>query len=93
MSILTPFDLSAAFLTSLDLSAAFDMLDHIIFLARLRDIFGISGKALEWFLSYLSDIFQSVSVDGRVSSQKELHYAVPQGSVLGPFLFVHPATV
>ena len=74
-------------LTLLDLSAAFDTLDHSILLARLSDMFGISGKAFQCFTSYLSDRFQSVSVNGRVSSQKKLHYGVPQISVLGPILF------
>ena len=74
-------------LTLFDLSAAFDTLDHCILLTRMHVMFGISGKAFEWFSSYLSDRFQSVSVNGRVSSQKKLHYRVPQGSVLGPVLF------
>ena len=75
-------------LTLLNLSAAFDTLDHRILLARLHDMFGISGKAFGWFSSYLSDRFQSVSVNCRVSSQKKLRYGVPQGSVLGPVLFI-----
>ena len=74
-------------LTLLGLSAAFDTLDHSILLTRLHDVFVTSGKAFEWFLSYLSDKFQSVCVNGRVSSQKTLHYWVSQGSVLGPILF------
>ena len=74
-------------LTLLELSAAFDTLDHSILLTCLHDMFGISGKAFEWFSSYLSDKFQSVCVNGRVSSQKTLHYWVSQGSVLGPILF------
>ena len=53
-----------------DLSAAFDTLDHSILLARLHDMIGISGKANEWFSSYLSDGVQAVSVNGLVSSQK-----------------------
>ena len=74
-------------LTLLNLSAAFDTLDHSILLTRLHDMFGISGKAFEWFSSYLSDRFQSVSVNGRVFLQKKLHYMVPRGSVSGPILF------
>ena len=75
-------------LTLLDLSAAFDTLHHTILLAQLHDMFGISGKALQWFTSYLFDRVQAVSDNGRVSSQKKLHYGVPQSSVLGPVLFI-----
>ena len=60
-------------LTSLDLSAAFDTLHHTILLAQLHDMFGISGKALQWFTSYLFDRVQAASISGRVSSQKKLH--------------------
>ena len=74
-------------LTSLNLPAAFDTLDRSILLARLQDMFGISGEAFEWFSPYLSDRFQSVSVNSRVSSQKKLHYEVPQGFVFGPIPF------
>ena len=74
-------------LTLLDLSAAFDTLDHSILLTRLHVMFGIPGKALDWFSSYLSDWAQAVSVNGGVSSQKKLHYGVSQGSALGPILF------
>ena len=49
-------------LTSLNLSAMFNTLNHSIILAHLRDMFGVSGKTLEWFLSYLSDRLQYVSV-------------------------------
>ena len=64
-------------LTLPDLSAAVDTLDHSILFTRLHDMFVISGKAFEWFSSYLSDRFQSVSVNGQVSSQKKFHYGVP----------------
>ena len=74
-------------LTLLNLSATFDTLDHSILLARFHDMLGVSGKAFEWSSSYLSDTFQSVSGNGRVSSQSSLHYGVPQGAVFGPILF------
>ena len=67
----------------------FDTLYHSILLERLHDVFGISGKAFEWvFFSYLADRFQSDSVNGRVFSQKKLHYVVPQGSVSGAVLSI-----
>ena len=75
-------------LTLLDLSAAFDTLHHTILLAQLH-MFSMSGKALQWFTSYLSDRGQAVSVNGRVSSQKKLHYGVPPSSLYS----VHSTTV
>ena len=71
-------------MTFLDLSAVFDTLDHRFLFARWHDMLDTSGKAFVRLSSYLS---QAVSVNGRVSSQKKLHYVVLQGSVLGPILF------
>ena len=72
----------------LDLSAAFDTVDHDILLFRLQQRFGVTGKPLLWFKSYLSNRMQFVSVDGAASSDHALQCGVPQGSVLGPILYV-----
>jgi len=68
----------------LDLSAAFDTIDHITLLNRLEQLFGFAEKPLQWVASYLSDRFQTVSIDGKVSEPVLLTFSVPQGSVLGP---------
>ena len=72
-------------LTLLDLSAAFD--DHTILLRRLGNWFGVSGKALDWFKSYLSRRSQRIKLGNSLSSRSDLSFGVPKGSVLGPLLF------
>ena len=74
-------------LTLLDLSAAFDTIDHAILLRRLDDWFGVTGKALDWFKSYLTGRCQTIRLGDCLSSEADLKFGVPQGSVLGPLLF------
>ena len=74
-------------LVLLDLSAAFDTVDHNVLLSRLHSKFGISGTALEWFRSYLNGRSQRVMVQGNLSQSLNLDFGVPQGSCLGPLLF------
>ena len=71
----------------LDLSAAFDTIDHIILLRRLGDWFGVSGKALDWFKSYLTGRSQRIKLGNCLPSKSDLSFGVRQGSVLGPLLF------
>ena len=72
----------------LDLSTAFDTVDHEILLKRLNSKFSVCGTALDWFCSYLTNHTQVVLIDGRKSQSRELKCGVPQGSVLGPILYL-----
>ena len=74
-------------LTLLDVSAAFDTIDHTILLDRHNVYYGISELALGWFKSYLSGRTPSVKVGSTLLHPAALQYGVPQGSVLGPILF------
>ena len=71
----------------LDLSKAFDTLDHNILLRKLHH-YGIRGIALDWFRSYLTDRNMYVDYKGITSKEHNINYGVPQGSALGPLLFI-----
>ena len=71
----------------LDLSAAFDTIDHSILTHRLQHWFGISSTALNLLSSFLSDRFQTVITPASKSNPVLLEYGVPQGSVLGHLLY------
>ena len=75
---------SMVILVMLDLSAAFDTIDHGMLLKRLQHSFGITSRALEWLSSYFSNRSQCVAIENSKSEPKTLRYGVPQGSVLGP---------
>ena len=70
-----------------DLQKAFDTVDHQILLKKLEH-YGITGRANDWFNSYLSNCRQFVSINGYKSKSQLMEYGVPQGSVLGPLFFL-----
>ena len=74
-------------LVLLDLSAAFDTIDHTTLLNCLKSWFGVCGTALKWFTSCLSHCFQAIKIGSTLSELHELLFGAPQGSVLGPLLF------
>ena len=85
--VMAACDQQSTVLLSLDISAAFDTIDHTILLDRARRDFSIHGIALRWIQSFVSDRKQYVAVGDQQSQSADCTSGVPQGSVLGPLLF------
>ena len=71
----------------LDLRKAFDTINHQILFSKLHD-YGIKNNTLKWFVSYLSNRAQRVNVNSTLSDFKCINIGIPQGSILGPLLFI-----
>ncbi len=79
---------NAVALILLDLSSAFDMVDHNLLLSRLKNCVGLRGTVLTWFQSFLTNRKFSVCTGQYTSSSAPLTCGVPQGSILAPTLFM-----
>jgi hypothetical protein len=76
-------------LVLLDLSAAFDTVDHAILLECLRNDLGVSGTVLSWFSSYLTNRTQTVLIDDAYSDKFDVKFGVPQSSWSSSFYYLH----
>ena len=75
-------------LVMLDLSAAFDTVNHTVLLNRLQSTLGFTGKPLDWFTSYLSNRSYRIYISGVLSKYFQSSCGVPQGSCFGPLLYI-----
>jgi len=83
------------YLVLLDLSAAFDTIDHDMFLERLENDYAVTGKVVDWMRSYLVNRTQTIDINNTFSDRIQLEFGFPQGSSIGPFgfkLYTKPLT-
>ena len=76
----------------LDLSTAFDTVDHSVLLEILNKRYGMGGMVNDWFATYLSQRFCKISIQDAYSTPRELTFSVPQGSIAGPSLYTYYAS-
>ena len=74
-------------LCAINLSVAFDTVDHGIMISTMENTFGLSGNTLSWLSSYLVPCSFNISIEGNMLVDKPVTFSVPQGSVAGPILF------
>ena len=72
----------------LDMSAAFDCVDHELLVKKLHCCFGMSDTVAAWFESYLFNLIQQILFNNKLSAVEHVPFGAPQGSVLGQFLFL-----
>ena len=81
-------------MAALDLSAAFDTVDHQVLISVLKQNFGVEGIALNWIKTYLANRQMHIKVNDSTSSVRTFNYSVPQGSCLGPVFFnIYSSTI
>jgi retron-type reverse transcriptase len=73
----------------LDFAKAFDKINHSLLIHKLQQHYGIIGKSVRWIQNWLANRKQSVVIDGSTSDAVSVDSGVPQGSVLGPGLFLY----
>ena len=79
---------SHALLVLIDLSAAFDTINHSLLISKLQKVYNIGGNVIAWIKSYLSQRKFKVFINDTFSDESPLEIGVSQGSILGPLLFI-----